>query len=351
MNFKEPSHAFNPSRRLGRRVFLITSSLATFGTIVSCAQTQQPSPEASKPESSPTVSPNPSKKVRIGYQKFNTLNILKSRGTLEKALEPSNITVEWNEFEAGPQLLEALNVGSIDFGHAADTPPIVAQAAGTPLVYVAQEPPYPKGLAVVVRKDAPIQTVKDLQGKKIAIGKGWNVFNLLLAALEKEGLSLESIEPVFVSTAADAQSAFEQGSVDVFGIWDPFYAVVERKLQVRPLIDGTGIVNNPTFYLSSRTFAEQQPNLVKTILQEVQKIDDWANANPREVAEFLAPQLKVEVGDLERATKRREYGVKPITASTIADQQEIADRFFRLKLIPKQISVQDAVVETNFVSV
>jgi hypothetical protein len=70
MNFKEPSHAFNPSRRLGRRVFLITSSLATFGTIVSCAQTQQPSPEASKPESSPTVSPNPSKKVRIGYQKW-----------------------------------------------------------------------------------------------------------------------------------------------------------------------------------------------------------------------------------------------------------------------------------------
>jgi len=349
MNFKKPSYTFNPSRRLSRRVFLVTSSLATFGTIVGCAQTRQPAPDPSQSESSPSLSPNQSKKVRIGYQKFNTLNILKSRGSLEKALEPSGITVEWNEFAAGPQLLEALNVGSIDFGHAADTPPIVAQSAGTPLVYVAQEPPYPKGLAVVVRKDAPIQTVKDLQGKKIAIGKGWNVFNLLLAALEKEGLSLENIEPVFVSTAADAQSAFEQGSVDVFGIWDPFYAVVERKLQVRPLIDGTGIVNNPTFYLASRSFAEQQPDLIKIVLQEVQKIDDWANTNPREVAEFLAPQLKVEVGDLERATKRREYGVNPITARTIADQQEIADRFFRLKLIPKQISVQEAVVGTNFV--
>lgn len=222
--------------------------------------------------------------------------------------------------------------------------------AGTPLVYVAQEPPYPKGLAVVVRKDAPIQTIKDLQGKKVAIGKGWNVFNLLLAALEKEGLFLENIEPVFVSTAADAQAAFEQGSVGVFGIWDPFYAVVERKLQVRLLIDGTGIVNNPTFYLTSRTFAEQQPDLIKTVLQEVQKIDDWANGNPREVAEFLAPQLKVDVGGLERATKRREYGVKPITARTIANQQEIADRFFRLKLIPKQISVRESVIEINFIS-
>ncbi|MEE3715540.1 sulfonate ABC transporter substrate-binding protein [Tumidithrix elongata RA019] len=289
------------------------------------------------------------KKVRIGYQKFNTLNILKSRGELEKALKPLGITVEWNEFAAGPQLLEALNVGSIDFGHAADTPPIVAQAAGTPLVYVAHEPPYPKGLAVVVRKDSPIQSVKDLKGKKIAIGKGWNVFNLLLAALEKEGLSLADIEPVFVSTAADAQAAFQQGSVDVFGIWDPFYAVVERKLEIRTLIDGSEIVNNPTFYLASRTFAEQQPKLVKTILQEVQKIDDWANTNPREVAEFLAPQLKVEVEDLERATKRREYGVRPITEKAIADQQQIADRFFRLKLIPKAISIKESVVQTNFV--
>ncbi len=342
-------YRLNPSRQLNRRIFLITSGLATLGTIVSCAPTQQASTETTAPSASPTTSPAQPQKVRIGYQKFNTLNILKSRGALEKALEPSGITVEWNEFAAGPQLLEALNVGSIDFGHAADTPPIVAQAAGTPLVYVAHEPPYPKGLAVVIRKDAPIQTVKDLQGKKIAIGKGWNVFNLLLAALEKEGLSLEDIDPVFVSTAADAQAAFQQGSVDAFGIWDPFYAVVERTLDVKPLIDGTGIVNNPTFYFATRTFAEQQPDLIKTVLQEVQKVDDWANANPREVAEFLAPQLKVEVADLERATKRREYGVNPITEKTIAAQQEIADRFFRLKLIPKQISVKEAVVETNFV--
>lgn len=353
MDFKRFSGLSRSSRRLNRRVFLITSGLATLGTIVSCAPTREAATETTSSEtanSSPAGSSTQPQKVRIGYQKFNTLNILKSRGALEKSLEPLGIAVEWNEFAAGPQLLEALNVGSLDFGHAADTPPIVAQAAGTPLVYVAHEPPYPKGLAVVVRNDAPIQTVKDLQGKKVAIGKGWNVFNLLLAALEQEGLSLEDIEPAFVSTAADAQAAFQQGSVDAFGIWDPFYAVVERTLDVKTLIDGTGVVNNPTFYLASRTFAEQQPELIKTVLQEVQKVDDWANANPREVAEFLAPQLKVEVEDLERATKRREYGVQPITEKTIADQQQIADRFFRLKLIPKEISVQEAVIQTNFVA-
>lgn len=347
---KRFSNLGNSSRKVNRRLFLVTSGLATLGTIVSCAPTRESAQTTSETNSAPAAGSTQPQKVRIGYQKFNTLNILKSRGALEKSLAPLGIAVEWNEFAAGPQLLEALNVGSLDFGHAADTPPIVAQAAGTPLVYVAHEPPYPKGLAVVVRKDAPIQTVKDLKGKKVAIGKGWNVFNLLLAALEKEGLSLEDIEPAFVSTAADAQAAFQQGSVDAFGIWDPFYAVVERTLDVKTLVDGTGVVNNPTFYLASRTFAEQQPELIKTVLQEVQKVDDWANANPREVAEFLAPQLKAEVEDLERATKRREYGIQPITEKTIVDQQQIADRFFRLKLIPKPISVKEAVVQTNFVA-
>ncbi|WP_411876359.1 sulfonate ABC transporter substrate-binding protein [Vulcanococcus limneticus] len=318
-------------KRFGRRSFLVSVGLATAGAILESRSTAVAA-----------------ERVRIGYQKFNTLNILKSRGALEKALAPLGISVEWNEFAAGPQLLEALNVGSIDFGHAADTPPIIAQAAGTPFVYVAKEPPYPRGLAVVVRKDSPIRSIKDLKGKKVAIGKGWNVFNLLLVALEKNGLSLKDIEPVFVSTAADARSAFQQGSVDAFGTWDPFYAVVERSLDVRTLVDGKGLVGNPTFYLASRDFATKRKKVISRILDEVQKLDVWANANPEEVAKFLAPQLKVDAVDLERATRRRKYGVQPITKNDVISQQDIANRFYDLKLIPKKISIKDAVVNTDF---
>lgn len=74
--------------------------------------------------------------LRIGYRKYGTLVILKGRGTLEKRLAPEGIEVKWNEFTAGPVLLEGLNVGSIDFGTAGEAPPIFAQAAGANLVYV-----------------------------------------------------------------------------------------------------------------------------------------------------------------------------------------------------------------------
>ena len=74
--------------------------------------------------------------LRIGYQKYGTLVLLKERGTLEKRLAPAGYEVSWTEFPAGPQLLEALNVGAIDFGTTGEAPPIFAQAAGAPLVYV-----------------------------------------------------------------------------------------------------------------------------------------------------------------------------------------------------------------------
>ena len=105
------------------------------------------------------------KVIRIGFQKYGTLVLLKAKGTLEEKLAPLGYTVKWTEFPAGPQLLEALNVGAIDFGTTGEAPPIFAQAAGAPLVYVGYEPPAPKGEAILVPKDSPLKTVADLKGK------------------------------------------------------------------------------------------------------------------------------------------------------------------------------------------
>ena len=80
------------------------------------------------------------KVVRIGFQKYGTLVLLKGKGSLEQKLKPLGYRVAWAEFPAGPQLLEALNAGAIDFGSTGEAPPIFAQAAGARLAYVAHEP-------------------------------------------------------------------------------------------------------------------------------------------------------------------------------------------------------------------
>jgi sulfonate transport system substrate-binding protein len=280
------------------------------------------------------------KVVRIGFQKYGKLVLLKSKGTLEDKLKAAGYRVVWTEFPSGPPLLEALNVGAIDFGNTGEAPPIFAQAAGAPIQYVAYEPPAPKGEAILVPKDSKLNSVADLRGKKVALNKGSNVHYLLVKALEQAGVKYSEIEPVFLAPA-DARAAFERGAVDAWVIWDPFQAAAEAATGARTLADGTGIVSNYQFYFASKKFLESDPKVVDLVLAQLNEVDDWAKGDIHAVAEQLAPAIGLPVAVVEVALRRQAYGIKPITDGVVADQQQVADTFFALGLIPKAITVSD----------
>jgi sulfonate transport system substrate-binding protein len=286
------------------------------------------------------------KVVHIGYQKFGTLNILKADKSLDKALEEIGYLVKWTEFPAGPQLLEALNVGSVDFGHTGEAPPIFAQAAEAPLVYFANEPPNPKGEAIIVPEDSSIKNIKDLKGKKIGLNKGSNVHYLLVKALEKEGINYDEIETAFLPPA-DARSAFEKGDIDAWVIWDPFLADAELSTNARIIADAKDLAANREFFLSSRTFAEKNADVLEIIYEEVKKTEKWVSENPKEAAKILSPQIGMDVETLERTLNRRTFGLEKVTKEVINDQQKIADLFYELKLIPKEIKIEEAIISSK----
>src|SRR5580658_1855628 len=282
--------------------------------------------------------------IRIGYQKYGTLVLLKARGSLEKRLAPLRVEVKWTEFPAGPQLLEGLNVGSIDFGTVGEAPPIFAQAAGADLVYVGNEPPASAAEAILVPKDSPIQTVAELKGKKVALNKGSNVHFLLVKLLEKAGVQYKDIDAVFL-TPADARAAFERGSVDAWAIWEPFLAAAQRQTGARILAAGNGVVSNHQFFLASRPYASKRADVVAIVLEEVAAVDQWAKTNPKEAAAALQPQIGLDQATLELALSRGGYGVTPVNDAVLAEQQRIADTIYDLKLIPKHINVRDATLQ------
>lgn len=280
--------------------------------------------------------------LRIGYQKYGTLILLKARGTLEARLAPLGVSVTWTEFPAGPQLLEGLNVGSIDFGTVGETPPIFAQAANAQIAYIGYEPPAPGGEAILVPKGSPIKSVSELKGKKVVLNKGSNVHYLLVRALEQAGLQYSDVEVKFLPPA-DARAAFENGSVDAWVIWDPFYAAAETSIEARALKDGHSIVNNHQFYLAEKTYASRRPDVIAATFDELKKVDEWAQAKPKEVAAALAPLTGLNTPTLERALARGGYGVSYLNDKVIAEQQKIADTFYNLKLIPKPLSIREVV--------
>lgn len=280
--------------------------------------------------------------VRIGYQKYGNLVLLKGRGTLEPVLAAQGVSVTWAEFATGPALIEAINAGAIDFGTTGEAPPIFAQANGVPLVYVAHEPPTPRGEAILVRKDSPLQTVADLKGQKVAFNKGSNVHYLVVKALEKAGLAYGDIQPQFLAPP-DARAAFERGEVAAWAIWDPFLASAEAAGTTRQLTDGTGIVSNHQFYLASRSYAEGNGAVIDTVIAALGETNTWVKGDPVAAAAQLSPVIGIPEPILQVALGRQSFGVSPLSPAVVAEQQKIADTFQDLGLLKAPIVVADAV--------
>nr|WP_145547086.1 sulfonate ABC transporter substrate-binding protein [Variovorax boronicumulans] len=282
----------------------------------------------------------PQRTLRIGHQK-GALNVLKGRGTLGKRLAPLGVAIQWTEFTAGPVQLEALNVGSIDFGDVGEAPPIFAQAAGAPLAYVAATVPRPASEAVLVPGQSAIRNVADLKGKKIALNKGSNVHYFIVKLFEKHGLAYSDLNLVYLPPA-DARAAFEKGSVDAWVIWDPFLAAAEKTLGARVLADAQGVVGNRAYYFSSLDYAAKNADMLAIVTEEIDALDRWAESHKDAFAAELAALLGLPKAVLDLSVGRSRYGTTPITRAILAEQQQIADTFHALKLIPKPITVREA---------
>jgi sulfonate transport system substrate-binding protein len=278
--------------------------------------------------------------LRIGNQK-GVLSFLKARGTLEKRLAPLGVSVTWTEFNAGPVQLEALNVGAIDFGDVGEAPPIFAQAAGAPLVYAAATVPRPSSEALIVPKGSAIQKVSDLKGRKVAYNKGSNVQFFLAKLLEQHGLAYSDVQHVHLPPA-DARAAFAQGAVDAWVVWDPFLASAQKTLDARLLADATGVVNNRGYYFTSRSYADKHADILRIAVEEVGAIEKWAASQRADAATEYAAVLGLERSVVEVSVNRTAYGTVPITKAILAEQQQIADTFYALKLLPRKISILEA---------
>lgn len=280
--------------------------------------------------------------LRIGYQKASAnLVILKQQGALEKRFPATR--VQWIEFPAGPQLLEALAAGSLEFGLTGDSPPVFAQAAGKDLLYVGAEPPKPDSSAILVLPASPLRRLQDLRGKRIALQKGSSAHYLTVRAVEKAGLRWSDIQPIYLAPA-DARAAFERGSVDAWAIWDPFYAAAELALQPRVLATGRDLSSNSSFYLASRPFATQHGRALSVLFEELSRADRIVQQDRPAAIKLIAGFSGLDAGIVSRFLQRRPPSpVGPLSPAMVADQQRVADAFHQLGLIPRTVRVADIV--------
>ncbi|MGY3496493.1 sulfonate ABC transporter substrate-binding protein [Bradyrhizobium sp. USDA 4502] len=281
------------------------------------------------------------KEIRIGYQKNGVLVITRQREVLENHFKPQGIGVKWVEFSSGPPMMEAMNVGSVDYGAVGDSPPIFAQAAGAAIVYAAAQPII-NGSGILVPQNSAIASIADLKGKRVGFTKGSSAHNVVIQTLEKAGLTYDDITPVYL-TPPDAGPAFANGGIDAWAIWDPYFAIAETRQNGRILVKTRDITKTNSFYIANRDFARNRGAVLQQIVDVTTSSAAWAQAHPDEVAKSLAAVTGVPLDIQTIAAKRAGFSVGPVTDDIIATQQGVADRFFKLGLIPKQIAIRDIV--------
>ncbi|MCT7951754.1 aliphatic sulfonate ABC transporter substrate-binding protein [Ancylothrix sp. C2] len=293
-------------------------------------------------KTTPSNSPALTKVVRIGHQPHGTFLYLKISHNLEKRLSRLGYSVEWTEFAAGPPILAALGEGKIDMGYAGVVPAIFAQANDIPLVYIGYDPSLPDSIGILVRQNSPIQTLADLKGKKITAPAKTASHYLLIRALLKADLSLNDVNFVDLPPL-QGQEAFKQGKVDAWIGWHPFLGELQDTMPVRLLTNSQGLMNDKNFYLASRSFAENQSQLIRIIMEESRQVGQWATEQPEAAAEVLSSNAKIEPNIALKLTKARRFEALPMEYRAVEEQQRIAETFYRLGFLPKRIWVEDAV--------
>ncbi|MEA2737131.1 MAG: sulfonate transport system substrate-binding protein [Acetobacteraceae bacterium] len=281
------------------------------------------------------------KALRVGFQKGEpVLMLAKANKDLETLLTPKGISVEWIEFQFGPPMLEAMRVGSIDVGAVGDTPPIFAQAAHGDVRYIAANLGAPQ--SILLPSGSKIQTLADLKGKKLALGRGSSAHNFALMVLEKAGLRYDEIEPVYLGPA-DAGAAFERGAIDAWSIWEPYAALFANRPGVRTLTTNKDIGNQFAYIMGNGSFVRSNPALTTTVVEVFTAAAEKARGDHAAVATLLAGATGIPQDVWTRALAQDPFRVMPMNDDLTRAQQKVADRFHALGLVPVDVKVSDIV--------
>lgn len=294
-------------------------------------------------------SENKVKEIRIGIQQsLSPLLLAKEKGWFEQSFEKEGVKVKWVEFQSGPPQFEGLAANQLDFSQVGNSPVIAGQAAGIDFKEIGLSQDGLKANGILVNKNSEIQKVEDLKGKKIAVAKGSSGFDFLYKVLDQAGLSAKDVQIIQLQPD-EAISAFENGSVDAWSIWEPFLSLETIKKGAKLLVNGEATdLYSPGFTLVRTQFADQHPELVVKFLKVFDHAVKWQKAHPEEAVTLYARLKNLDKKVVTQVLNNTEPLNKPISKKIINAQQHTADFQYKTKAIQRKIDVNQ-VVDNSFI--
>lgn len=229
--------------------------------------------------------------LKVGDQKGGAKALLAAAGLLDDF----PYKIEWSTFTSGPPLLEAASAGAIDLGGVGNTPPIFAAAANAKIAAVGASKGQVEADAILVPASSTLASVAELKGKNIAVAKGSSAHGQVLLTLRSAGLTTKDVTLNFLQSS-DAYSAFTQGKVDAWAVWDPYTAQAQQEAKARVLTTGEGRSNGYGFQVAGRKALDDKGKheAIKEYLIRYYKAQKWADTHREEWAKAWAAETGLE---------------------------------------------------------
>lgn len=285
--------------------------------------------------------------INLTYVKapLNVPSIIQKQDDLfGKEFSSDNIAVNFYEITSGPDQTAALASGELDILHAlGGTSALIAASNGVDLKIINTYSRSPKGFMILTNNDE-IVSAKDLVGKKVAGPKGTILHQVLIAALNKEGYSIDDVEFINMGIP-EASVALEDGSVDAALIAGPTaYKAVKNGSKV--VANGEGLVDGIIVTAVSKEFAEKHQDIIKRFIKVENETLEYINNNFDEAMEKVAEEVGLTVDEVKEMYDWYDFSID-ITDNDIKSLEDTQKFLIDNGLQENEVNVQDLIYKAE----
>ena len=339
-------------RHLLKRTALLSLTLPLAWQATACAPVavnQPPAPTNHATADEPSVE---GKTIRLISSDGGIPLFAQSRGVFEESLKQKNITLEWvGPFGAHAPALQAVTGGSADLTYGgSSTVAMAAILGGSSFVFTGVLSSDPRVTAILAHPDSGIKSVVDLVGKKVAANRSGLGEFILIAALEKYGLTRDQVEIAYLNPP-DASPAFAQGQVDAWSIFGAAREIAELEHGGIPIfIEGEALAPEERIdiqsYIALEEYATANPEVIQAVIEGYQAEAAWANANTEEAVTIGAERAGWSPALIERyKSYKTQYTISFIDDEIVATLQRASEWLLAHEVLPEPITIADHVVQ------
>ena len=261
--------------------------------------------------------------------------------------EEEGITLELTSFDNGPNIIAAMENGTVNIGYIGDGAHSLCVQGNASIIALSH---ISNGDAVIGGPE--VKTVADLKGKTVAYSSGTTSENILIQALASEGMTMSDITAMDMDASAIV-TAMLSGKVDACAIWSPNSTTVIDELEGATILADNVTFADSSIALSSwiampETVENESDVLVRFVRALFRGMDYAADGNYEEVAGWVAAILATDPNETYKEYTSGDWLTgeevyNGIADGTVAGYYEFQQELMGTEKVPEPVPVENYV--------